>query len=565
MPRTDADAAHELESLQKRFTLLEEDRKAFYEQSQIMLRANKEQADNLRAENKELKRTLSTLLKSKGAAAMSVGGEALEMQQSELARSESQLAVLRTRHNQLVSANKQKEELVSRADDELQDLRRSGRPQAVDENPRLRQVRTLENRLEKSLLKFNEAQAIRKTYDQIIKRLKEERLSFDSQLSAVEATLRAKKHDHKELKQMSHDAVGARDAARADLADLRTRAKEEREMRERELTERRAAVEARRALSEQMEEREKTRRDIQMASQGDLGVEAERALKQSFVANRLHQTLNTSVIQSEQQVISSYEGAFRKIKESTGVSDVNEVIRKFLTQEETRSSLTGLIKEAQAKLETISSERAATKRTTDDSRYTRDDVTTGSRQEVEAAEARVAEMSGLVERNKARYQRLTKIFIDMKMGIEHIAEKLDTVQLDLPPIPLHDVPLVDQMLRCDAKINQLKESAEATPASSAATALPSDRSDFGTLAGTAASNAFNVRVAGPDEDASDDGSGADDDEVAEGDVPDRDAMKRLHDQILGRQAQTHHNRTKRGSTRGAAAPDRHSLRRATLA
>ena len=44
-----------------------------------------------------------------------------------------------------------------------------------------RQIRTLENRLDKAMIKYNEAQSIRRTYEQIVKRLKEERIGFDNQ------------------------------------------------------------------------------------------------------------------------------------------------------------------------------------------------------------------------------------------------------------------------------------------------------------------------------------------------------------------------------------------------
>ena len=40
-----------------------------------------------------------------------------------------------------------------------------------------------------------------------------------------------------------------------------------------------------------------------------------------------------------QEKIASYEAAFREIKEATGVADVNEVIQKFITQEETHKNL----------------------------------------------------------------------------------------------------------------------------------------------------------------------------------------------------------------------------------
>ena len=50
--RTDACMEQELEDLQQRFALLEGDRKAFYEQSQVTLKHNKDTADELRAETK---------------------------------------------------------------------------------------------------------------------------------------------------------------------------------------------------------------------------------------------------------------------------------------------------------------------------------------------------------------------------------------------------------------------------------------------------------------------------------------------------------------------------------
>ena len=49
------------------------------------------------------------------------------------------------------------------------------------------------------------------------------------------------------------------------------------------------------------------------------------------------------------QVMSAYESAFRKIKEATGVGDVNEVIQKFSTQEETHRNLTAMTDAAQAR------------------------------------------------------------------------------------------------------------------------------------------------------------------------------------------------------------------------
>lgn len=51
------------------------------------------------------------------------------------------------------------------------------------EDPAMRGVRLLENRLDKALTKHNEALAIHKTYVLIAKRLREERIGFNNQAS----------------------------------------------------------------------------------------------------------------------------------------------------------------------------------------------------------------------------------------------------------------------------------------------------------------------------------------------------------------------------------------------
>ena len=47
-------------------------------------------------------------------------------------------------------------------------------------------IRMLENKLDKAMIKYNEAQSIRKTYEMIVKWLKDEWVGYDNQLAAIE-------------------------------------------------------------------------------------------------------------------------------------------------------------------------------------------------------------------------------------------------------------------------------------------------------------------------------------------------------------------------------------------
>jgi hypothetical protein len=82
---------------------------------------------------------------------------------------------------------------------------------------------------------------------------------------------------------MSHDASHAKDVARSELSKLQALVAEERKAREKELGERRAAVQAREEMHNRMVEREKARQDIVLEAKGDLSGEAENALKQNLV------------------------------------------------------------------------------------------------------------------------------------------------------------------------------------------------------------------------------------------------------------------------------------------
>ena len=126
--------------------------------------------------------------------------------------------------------------------EELKDVVReleldSQRPH-MEDNEYTRSIRSLENKLDKAMIKYNEAQSIRKTYEQIVRRLKEERVGFDNQLAAIERTLSAKQRDYDELLLLSGDANHARESALGELDRVRAGYDEERRRREKELIDR---------------------------------------------------------------------------------------------------------------------------------------------------------------------------------------------------------------------------------------------------------------------------------------------------------------------------------------
>merc|ERR1719491_1306101 len=107
------------------------------------------------------------------------------------------------------------------------------------------------------MIKYNEAQSIKKTYKQIVKRLKEERVGFDNPLASIERTLKAKERDYEELLLLSHDAYHAKEMAQAELHRFEQGVTEERLQRDREVQEKKQLVEQRVSMNRRLENHQK--------------------------------------------------------------------------------------------------------------------------------------------------------------------------------------------------------------------------------------------------------------------------------------------------------------------
>ena len=81
---------------------------------------------------------------------------------------------LRKKHDTLVSSTTTHAEKLSKLQGIAHTLELESQKPSEEDTPLTRKIRMLENRLDKAMIKYNEAQSIRKTYEQIVKRLKDE-------------------------------------------------------------------------------------------------------------------------------------------------------------------------------------------------------------------------------------------------------------------------------------------------------------------------------------------------------------------------------------------------------
>ncbi|CEL96993.1 unnamed protein product [Vitrella brassicaformis CCMP3155] len=432
----------QLEELQRRFHLMEGERKMTYEAAQQTLKQNKDTIKTLKEEAKTLRLAVTDLKKS----TLPPENVQLTQKREELATSKTRLDLTRDENAKLHSELK----ILT---DKLKELELNARRPTSDDSPHMKQIRIFENRLDKAMIKYNEAQSIRKTYEQIVKRLKDERVGFDHQLAAIEKSLKAKEHDYEELLLLSHDANHAKDMAQAELHRFEQSVIEERQQREKEVQEKKTLVQARVEMNQRLEQREREKKLQQEADRA-----GKEALQTTQAVSELAAGVSHAEAEDERQRMQDFEEAFRRIKEATGVSDVNEVIQKFLTQEETQNNLLNLTKENQARIDQLQEERARLRAKLEEMKFSSSGMEQ-RRQAVDDYEAQLNEANSRCERARVKYERVAKILVDATAGIDHLAEFLQPIKLDREA-PETAAPgaarnVEDTLVTCDLKLTKL--------------------------------------------------------------------------------------------------------------
>lgn len=430
----------QIDDLRERMRLLQGDRKVNIDILESNKNSNKEEIRRLRAENKELRVKTAQLQRT---ADMEETGQETRHVEREVERLRKQYDILR---NQSVKCRNTLDSLL----DSVKDLELDSKRPHMEDNEHTRRIRALENKLDKAMIKYNEAQSIRKTYEQIVRRLREERVGFDNQLGAIERTMGAKQRDYEELLLLQGDANHARETALGELDRVRAGYQEERMKREKELRNTHQMVQSRRQIIERMKHRDKVRKSL--AGQDDFDSKT-----QSQVNAATAKLLTNEKIDARSK-IDIFENAFRKIKEATGVSDVNEVIQKIISQESSTENLISLTRENQSKIEHLNDNKRKLKAKVEEIKYS--GVGGGHRRKmVDDHEDQLANSSARLERSRLKYERLCKGLVAMKAGVGHLQEKMEVVRDDVggKKIDLSDETVAEVLRECELAMVALQK------------------------------------------------------------------------------------------------------------
>jgi hypothetical protein len=274
----------------------------------------------------------------------------LEERLSEITKDEIENAVklskrLRKRCDYFQAACKQKQDNIEKIRQEIKILRGSSLVSATHSLEE--QKKELDVLLQKLQSDNDGVVARSEMLEHMYKRINRDLKTVDKQMITIQANLRtvAKKYGdvyNKHMKTMQKRDVAVKNAARLEAKLQKGKERQHAEL-----------LKIDRVIYESKVQRQKIKESVQSK---DKSSSKRATLGAMFISSQLQASLVGQKIKDESEKMDSLSQAFAKIQNSTGLSDVNEIVQKFLTRDETYESLCKSAETARTQIEDLRKE-----------------------------------------------------------------------------------------------------------------------------------------------------------------------------------------------------------------
>lgn len=213
-----------------------------------------------------------------------------------------------------------------------------------------KQIKVLENRLDKALVKFNEALALNKELRDQIENLRQERVVFDNIYKKMEKELHEKKKEMAKIIESSNAAYEERDETQHKLATLRVVQERVMKQFDAQFKELDDLIKQDDSINEKIKLKERERKDKEATMVGSMTAEEEQALKKKVVKSNwaIAEQKAKHVVNASK--VKQLEEMFKKIESATGHS-VEELIVQFAAAEDSNFSLFTYVNELNSEIE----------------------------------------------------------------------------------------------------------------------------------------------------------------------------------------------------------------------
>ena len=293
---------------------------------------------------------------------------------------------------------KKSQETFNQLNKKLEELKSEAKFINDDNNPYVKRIKLLENKLDKAMIKYNEAMSIRRTYEQILTRLKEERAGYDNQIAAIQKSLKAKGHDLNEFKLLLQDSKMAKVYSKL-LVENTNLSKKAFEDHFNQLIQAHKNENLKELQKEKSEERK--RKNIQNEVQATISDDKPKDGKD---------------LTNLEAKVKELEEKDKIVRETTGADDINEICQKFSNLTETKDNLKNEQKELEKMLKSLKEKKEEMIQELKELKFTSQNEIT--RKQIEENEKKAEKCMNLCEDSRQKLRKQSKLFVDISTGID---------------------------------------------------------------------------------------------------------------------------------------------------
>jgi chromosome segregation ATPase len=386
-----------------------------------------------------------------------------KLQAQEIETTQKQLATLRKVHDEQHASAENKARQLKVLEEELAQVRRLASSTDSDRTSDMHSkfgLHTTENKLDTIQMKLEEELQNKEIFTHMIKRLTDELVEAKTTVRETNDQLLLADQDFQTYQVQLHQTRQGQRSLEMAYGELKKKAATRRQKQEKKIVEIRKAIEQRVQQRVRQEEMERKREGIAARAKGDLGTEEEERLKRMFVVRSLYSSMLEQKVQKEALFLEKMEQGFQKIKTATGISDVQEIIQKFKTKDETHQTLMQQDSDTKNRIADLQKEQSELQGAFDEV-STRLMAAGGNRemyQEVDNVDEALNAARKQMNDYKSRATKLDLILEESRMSVRKFLSKLNSQSQELPTLD----QLPDAIDRVDSRVTNLLRSVVAS-------------------------------------------------------------------------------------------------------
>ncbi|CDW83010.1 UNKNOWN [Stylonychia lemnae] len=305
-----------------------------------------------------------------------------------------------------------------------------------------RKIKSLENRLDKQLQKFNQAVAQNKNLREQIDALRRERVVFDNIYKKLETELKKKKDDMMKIIERAEKAYMQREQAKKEMNDLKKEAEKEQEEFEKEWNKLGQLIEKDKQVKDFIKTQEESKaalqgtinhnntlgdnKDLKSQRQENLNelTNTEKTLKKQVAQTGWGIARDTANIHLSMAKVQQYEEAFNSIKAATHLNDIDQLVTEFVQAEDHNYSLYKYVGELTNEMDELEDEIKRIREEID--KYRGHGVNNENNREkiLDKLNKELAATENETKEYDKQYQETMKTINALKIGIQSIFDRI---------------------------------------------------------------------------------------------------------------------------------------------